>query len=206
MVLEGENMSSKEIEGLIFFFMALNLALIVVNHVAIKAETDTTPAVYLNTGQINPFITFSDPLGPLISTLNYTEQSLKNPISNDSNEVTYTYSLLNFVTYPWTIKLDSTVLGFPVGKLFSIIGLLAIIAVTGINLFIALAILFIEIGLGITLGAIPFWTSLFSMIDPILGMYLGIAIGALQMVAFGWYIFDYVANIISGGAEKVPGV
>jgi len=37
-------------EGLIFFFVALNLALTVVNHIEVKAATEDTPAVYLNTG------------------------------------------------------------------------------------------------------------------------------------------------------------
>lgn len=198
-------MSSKQMEGLIFFFVALNLALTVVNHIEVKAATEDTPAVYLNTGDINPFLTFYDPLGPMITTLNYTEQSLS-PASGDSNQVTYTYSLLNIVTQTWTIDLNSSFLGLQIGKLLSIIGLLAILLVAGINLFIGLIILFIEIILGITLGAIPFWTSLFSMIDPVLGMYLGIAIGSFQMIAFGWYMFDYVSNLISGGIEKVPGI
>jgi len=88
----------------------------------------------------------------MITTLNYTEQSLS-PASGDSNQVTYTYSLLNIVTQTWTIDLNSSFLGLQIGKLLSIIGLLAILLVAGINLFIGLIILFIEIILGITLGS-----------------------------------------------------
>lgn len=55
---------------------------------------------------------------------------------------------------------------------------------------------------GATFGSIGLYTSLFSLLDPVLGAVLGFAIGSIQAVLVLWYTVMLIAGLWGGGGEK----
>jgi hypothetical protein len=235
---------------------ALQLAIQVTNRVEI------IPELYLNTGQLSPFTTWYDPMNDIITTLNYTQQSLNPTIPASYNTstgacnaiflngcsaatdsvtcnngwvyyhssrfnckwgtgffypagrceldimcdqspvfVTYILSFLSSLTYSWTININDyfTIMSFntglPIGQIMNIIGYISVIVLAVINLIIEMVLVLLMTLINITIGAIPFYINLFSLVDPVLGSILGLCLGGMQMLVVAWAILEAVPQI-----------
>jgi hypothetical protein len=244
------------LRNIVMFMFALQLAIQVTNHIEI------IPGVMLNTGQLSPFTTWYDPMNDIITTLNYTQQSLNPSIPasyntstgacnanfltacsavNDSAScndgwvyyhngrfnckwntdffhpagrceldilcdqspvfVTYILSFLSSLTYSWTININDyfTIMdfntGLPIGQIMNIVGYVSVIVLAIINLVIEIVLVLLMTLINVTIGAIPFYINLFSLIDPVLGSILGICLGGMQMLVVAWAILEAVPQI-----------
>lgn len=190
------------LRDIVFFMLIFQLSVQIVNNVEI------VPGVYLNTGEITPNLGTSAILNGIVQTINYTQTGFvsltdTNCGSNISCDVTYTLSFLNIINYAWTIDINEQFVilgvntGLPIGQLMNVIGFCIILFLTVINLVVGMFLLFIALIFDITIGAIPFYISIFSMIDPVLGILLGTCLGGLQTVVIGWEILKICTILIS---------
>lgn len=187
------------LKNIVFFMFCFQLCLQVVNNIEIQ------PGVYLNTGQVSPGIDTSSLIYQITNTMNSTAQNLNNiGTSGGPNLVTYNFNLLAIMTYSATVNLTDTVAGLPTGMLVGIVYTIFALAVAGIDLAFFGFLLLIGLLLSVTVGAIPFYTSLFSLIDPVLGTLLGTVIGGIQMMYILWGLIDYISKLISGAVKDIP--
>lgn len=197
------------LRDIVFFMLMFQLSLQVTNLVQIQGPSPGLPGgLYLNTGQINPNLGTSAILNGVVQTINYTQTafiSLNHTScgSNVSCNVVYTLSFLNIINYNWGIDINQHFLifgidsGLPIGQLMNVVGFGSVLGLTLINLVVGMFLLFIALIFDITIGAIPFYITIFSLIDPTLGAVLGLCLGGLQCVVIGWEILKYCSILLS---------
>ena len=183
-------------QKLAMFFVVFHLMIFVVNHVEIA------PGHYFNTGQIEPFQTHYDPLNDIISSTQNIQNAMNNIGSNKSNNtitVKACWSILaNNYCQNMYQDITANALGFTYGPIILLIEILISLIYAGISMAFDIFTLVILMILMITVGAVPFWTTLFSFIDPSLGFVLGLAFGSIQMVYIGLAIFRFSSAMIAG--------
>jgi len=190
------------LRDIVFFMLIFQLAIQITN------EIEIIPGYNLNTGQITPNLGTTAILNGVVQTINYTQTAFKNINnvtcgSNVSCNVIYTLSFLNLINYNWQIDINQNfkIMGFdtglPIGQLMNVIGFSLILTLTAINLVVGLFLIFIALIFDITIGAIPFYISIFSLIDPTLGFTLGLCLGGLQTVVIGWEILKICTILVS---------
>jgi hypothetical protein len=77
-----------------------------------------------------------------------------------------------------------------IGTLYLLSSLLIVLINATITTVFSMAMVVLMLIVNVTIGAIPFYTGLFSLIDPVFGTYLGIALGSMQamvVVVYGLY-------------------
>jgi hypothetical protein len=205
------------LRDIVFFMLIFQLSLEVTNLVQIQAPSTEMPdGLYLSTGEISPFQTWFDPLNDLVVNLNSTNNALNsfNEFSGPSNtSVRFVIPRLWWITIniQWDVYVhpDSSavipLIGIPL-QWFDLIALLAsillvVIFTTAMSSWAFVWIL-VMLLFNITLGAIPFYISLFSLIDPVLGMVLGTCLGGLQMVVVGWELIEVIPQIQLKGKDE----
>lgn len=190
------------LRDIVFFMLIFQLAIQITNQIEI------IPGIQLRTGEITPDLGTSGILNGIVQTINYTQAgftSLSHTTcsSNVSCDVTYTLSFLNIINYAWTIDINEKFeilgvnTGLPIGQLMNVIGFSLILFLTIINLVVGMFLLFIALIFDITIGSIPFYINIFSLIDPTLGILLGTCLGGLQTVVIGWEILKICTVLIS---------
>jgi hypothetical protein len=215
MVYGGQKMSV--LRDIVFFMLIFQLSLEVTNLVQIQAPSAGLPdGLYLSTGEITPFQTWFNPLNDLIVNLNSTNTALQsmNQFTTPTNStIRFTIPRLFWITTPfaWDVYVhpDSSavipLIGIPLqwfdlGLLTVSILFVVIFTVFGAAWsFVAVLIVLL---LNVTLGAIPFYISLFSLIDPVLGFTLGTCLGGLQMVVVGWELIAVIPQIQLKGKDE----
>jgi len=190
------------LRDIVIFLLCFQLAIQVTNQIEI------TPGLKLNTGQITPFQTWYDPMNGLIHTTNYTLNAFNSLVptycsSNSSCVVTYTVSLLNLINYNWSLNINEHFLilgfdtGFPIGQVMNLLGFLAVMSTAWTNFIWGIGLTILMMIFNITIGAIPFYSNLFSLVDPSLGPFLGICVGGLQMFVVGWELLKIGMILLS---------
>ena len=205
------------LRDIVFFMLIFQLSLEVTNLVQIQAPSATLPdGLYLITGEITPFQTWFDPLNDLMVNLNSTNNALNsfNQFSSPSN------STLHFIIPKlWWITINIgwdvyvhpdqsaaiPLIGIPL-QYFDLVALVAsiIIVVIFTTAMASWAFIWILVMLlfNVTIGAIPFYISLFSLIDPVLGFVLGSCLGGLQMVVVCWELIAVIPQIQLKGKDE----
>jgi hypothetical protein len=238
------------LRDILVFMFALQLALQVTNHIEI------IPGLHLNTGQLSPFTAWYDPMNDLITTLNYTQQSLNPSIPTSNNGtgscnvtcsnawvhknnlrwdcvwatdffypagrcelssgdacdsspvfVTYILSFLNIFAFSWVINLNeyfsilNVSTGLPTGQIMNVVGFVLVLLLAAINLIVEIFLIILMTVINITIGSIPFYINLFSLIDPVLGNILGTCLGGMQILVISWAILEAVPQIQLKGKE-----
>jgi len=179
------------LKKILIFMFCFQLALQVVNNIEI------VPGVYLNTGEISPYTSWYDPLTDMVTSLNSTNTAL-HPTVTESGDQTAVFVIQRILfintNIIWTVNISSgstDFLGFPVPDLIFDLPLLILSALLEAAvllftlIFSVLGLLFMLI-VNTTIGAIPMYIFLFSLIDPTLGTILGICIGAIQSLYIVW--------------------
>jgi len=147
------------LKNIVVFMFCLQLALQVTNHIEI------IPGLYLNTGQISPYLSFYDPLSDIINAINAAQNAFNGVFTPTD------WDLWGIIVGILTCILSSLI------ALFSIIGLFALIIYN------------------MTLGAIPFYVALFSLFDPVLGAILGVCVGAVQLLFVVWGLTEFIPAV-----------
>ena len=191
------------LRDIVFFMFALQLAIQVTNHVEI------IPGVYLNTGQLSPFTSWYDPMNDILISMNSTViafnsiNQITNPTANTINFIIPKIGPIS-VNVAWSVYIhpDSSavipLIGIPL--IWFDLGYLAIsiilaIGVGIINALVGFILVLLMTLFNITIGAIPFYIGLFSLIEPVLGAILGVFLGGMQMLVVAWAILEAVPQI-----------
>jgi hypothetical protein len=214
-VAGGQTMSL--LRDIIFFMLIFQLSLEVTNLVQIQGPSPSMPGgLYLSTGQITPFQTWFDPLTDLTVNLNSTNNALNsfNQFSSPTNSsIRFVIPRLWWITIniQWDVYVhpDSSavipLIGIPLqwfDLIALVVSILIVVIFTTAMASWAFIWIFIMLLFNVTLGAIPFYISLFSLIDPTLGFVLGTCLGGLQMVVVGWELIAAIPQIQLKGKDE----
>jgi hypothetical protein len=186
---------------LAMFFLIFHLMILIVNHIEIA------PGYHLETGQIEPFISHYDPMEDIYKATSNMNTSMAwiNGVSFNGSYMVVPVCLttlkqnfcINAPVNP-TAELDILGSSFVYGPIIVLLVMLNALIFSFISMAISFILLIIVLILMVTVGAIPFWITIFSFIDPTLGLLLGTVIGGIQMVYISIGIFTFVSAMIAG--------
>jgi hypothetical protein len=177
------------------FFVVFHLMIFVVNHVEIS------PGHYFNTGQIEPFQEYYDPLADMAASTQNIQNAMNNLGSNRTGNTVTVQACWSFLTtycQPLSQDVTANAFGFVYGPFILMIDVVIALLFAGVSTCLNIFMVVIVMILTITVGAIPFWVTLFSFVDPTLGVVLGTAFGTIQMVYISLAIFRYGSAMIAG--------
>jgi hypothetical protein len=177
------------------FFAVFHLMIMVTNYIEIA------PGYYFDTGEIEPFQEYYDPLNGLANDVQNIQTLINNLKSNQTGDVVSIDVCWNFgVNYCYTLSQDVTAnaLGFTYGPFVLLINMIIAILTSNLSIVLNIFASIILLIVIITVGAIPFWTMLFSFVDPTLGIILGLAFGSIQMLYITIAIFRFISAMLAG--------
>jgi hypothetical protein len=151
------------LKTIVFWVVSLQLFLVVVNNIEI------IPGVYLDTGET-------------LSTLNAGGITY-DPITGVTSFLFNTFTSLQ------------TVISSITGTSFDFFTIVAQLANALVNLLLFVLSILVLIAFLLyqtTFGSIAFYTYLFSLIDPVFGSVLGIALGSIQTIAVIWGLTEFI--------------
>jgi hypothetical protein len=185
-----------DLKNIVFFFVAFQLTLSVVNHIQILPPSADLPGgLYLNTGQIKPWLNnFYDPLTDIIESLSSTAVSFNAVSAGGSNIIDFKILRIGFVNpnLLWSVDTTFNVFGLPFGILELLISLFIIGACALFTWVFSAGFAILGLILNATVGAVPFWMTLFMLLDPTMGAILGLAVGAMQMIYVVWGLIGLI--------------
>jgi hypothetical protein len=211
----GKRMSL--LRDIVFFMLIFQLSLEVTNLVQIQGPSASLPdGLYLITGEITPFQTWFDPLNDLAVNLNSTNNALNsfNQFSSPTNSSIH-FIIPRFwwitINIGWDVYVhpDQTdkipLIGIPLqwfDLIALVVSILIVVIFTTAMASWAFIWILIMLLLNVTIGAIPFYINLFSLIDPVLGSVLGSCVGGLQMVVVSWELIAVIPQIQLKGKDE----
>jgi hypothetical protein len=117
---------------------------------------------------------------------------------NNTITINACWSFITSYCQPMSQDVKANALGFTYGPIIVISNVLYALGLSVISTVLNIFSVVILMIIMITIGAIPFWTTLFSFVDPSLGIVLGLAFGSIQMIYISLAIFRFSSAMIAG--------
>jgi len=178
-----------DLKNIVIFILCLQVAFIVVN------ELEIAPGVKLSSSGINPVLDYYSPATDILTSINSTYQAF-NPTIDSAGSQTTTFHIDRILFIDPNISWSVTMVGADIwGALFLFVSALVMLIIAIITLIFSCLGLIMLLLFMATAGAIPFYISLFSLIDPVFGAVLGGALGLIQLVYVIWGLTEFIPTV-----------